>query len=164
MLQHSWQHCFLLLAIKWPLVVTIIHSDEWTAYNRISSLCHLKVNHSLRFVDPVTGNHTQHLAQHVELYWNYCKTNMKRMKGCVKLKIPSYLNEFMWRERYRTSQVMAFHNILQNKLSESRDPLQAIFAYVIWKQHQFVFDLWFENIWKPYSWFENCIFIWKQNY
>ena len=92
---------------------TIVHSDEWVAYNRIGSLpndgSHLTVNHSLTFVDPVTGTHTQH----VESYWNHCKTKVKQMKGCVEHQIPSYLDEFMWRERQGTSRVLAFNNVLR---------------------------------------------------
>ena len=87
----------------------IIHSDEWAAYTRIKSLpnvgSHSTVNHSLTFVDPVTGTHTQH----VESYWNHCKTKLKRMKGCVEHQIPSYLDEFMWRERHGTSRVLTFN-------------------------------------------------------
>ena len=51
---------------------------------------HATVNHSLEFVNPVTGVHTQH----VESYWNRVKMKFKRM-------ISSYLDEYMWRERQR---------------------------------------------------------------
>ena len=82
---------------------TVIHTDEWAAYNRVSSLpnvsSHSRINHSVTFVDPVTGTHTQT----VESYWNRCKTKLKRMKGCVAHQVPSYLDEFMWRERHGTS-------------------------------------------------------------
>ena len=61
---------------------TVVHSDQWAAYNRISSLpnvsSHSTVNHSVTFVDPATGTHTQN----IESYWNRCKTKLKRMKGC----------------------------------------------------------------------------------
>ena len=93
---------------------TVIHSDEWAAYRRVASLpnvsLHSTVNHSVTFVDPTTGTHTQT----VESYWNRCKTKLKRMKGCVADQIPSYLDEFMWRERHGTSQRLAFTNIMRD--------------------------------------------------
>jgi transposase-like protein len=51
---------------------SIIHSDQWCAYHGIQQqlgLQHRTVNHSLNFVDPGTGVHTQH----IESYWNKCK-------------------------------------------------------------------------------------------
>ena len=49
---------------------TIIHSDQWAAYNRVASIpgvaSHASVNHSINFVDPSTGVHTQN----IESYWN----------------------------------------------------------------------------------------------
>ena len=93
---------------------TIIHSDEWAAYNCTGSLSnvssHSTVNHSVMFVDPATETHTQN----VESYWNRCKTKLKRIKGCVEHQIPSYLDEFMWCERHGTSRVMAFNNIISD--------------------------------------------------
>ncbi|KCZ80777.1 hypothetical protein H312_01784 [Anncaliia algerae PRA339] len=52
---------------------TIIHSDEWAAYNQISNILgfeHNSVNHSLYFVDPLTSVHTQH----IESFWNHQKS------------------------------------------------------------------------------------------
>ena len=49
---------------------TIIHSDEWSSYQRASSLpnvsSHSVVNHSVTFVNPTNGTHTQN----IESYWN----------------------------------------------------------------------------------------------
>lgn len=91
---------------------SVIHSDQWAAYNRVGSLpnvsTHSTVNHSITFVDSVTGTHTQN----VESYWNRVKTKLKRMKGCHATQLPSYLDEFMWRERYGQSKSDAFYNIL----------------------------------------------------
>ena len=39
---------------------TIVYSNEWAAYNQLSAtvgVVHRTVNHSLHFVDPVTGSH-----------------------------------------------------------------------------------------------------------
>ena len=89
---------------------TIIHSDEWAAYRRVSSLptvaSHSTVNHSLHFVDPATGTHTQN----IESYWGRVKRRIKNMKGCHASELPSYLDEFMWRERFG----VCFENICQD--------------------------------------------------
>ena len=58
----------------------MVYSDEWHAYNQVGSipgLDHRTVNHSLFFVNPVTGVHTQT----IESYWNRIKTKLKTMKG-----------------------------------------------------------------------------------
>ena len=93
---------------------TIIHSDEWAAYRQVSSLpnvsSHSTVNHSVTFVNPVSGAHTQH----IELYWNRAKIKLKRMKGCHAHQIPSYLDEFLWKERYGKTRRAAFTNIIQD--------------------------------------------------
>ena len=91
-----------------------IHSDQWAAYTRVQTLgnvaTHNSVNHSLHFLDPVTGVHTQN----VESYWNRVKCKLKRMKGCHAHQIPSYLDEFLWRERHGKSASTAWHMILQD--------------------------------------------------
>ncbi len=93
---------------------TEVHSDQWPAYNQVSSLSnvstHNTVNHSVTFVDPTTGTHTQN----IESYWNRCKTKLKRMKGCHANQLPSYLDEFMWRERNGRTKALAYHNILRD--------------------------------------------------
>ena len=74
------------------------YSDQWAAYNRVGNIVgleHHTVNHTLHFVDPVTGVHTQN----IESYWNRCKTKIKSMKGVRRDMLPGYLDEFMWRER-----------------------------------------------------------------
>ena len=57
---------------------------------------HATVNHSLEFVSS-SGIHTQN----VESNWNRVKTKLKRMKGCHdEQQLPSYLDKFMYRERF----------------------------------------------------------------
>ena len=93
---------------------TIIHSDEWAAYRRVQSLPnvagHGVVKHSLHFVEPTTGVHTQP----IESYWSQVKTKPKRMRGCHAHQLPSYLDEYMWRERYGETARDALHNILHH--------------------------------------------------
>lgn len=93
---------------------TVIHSDEWRAYHRANALpnvaVHRTVNHSLHFRDPVTGVHTNH----IESYWNRVKLRLKRMKGCHRHMLASYLDEFMWRERYGKTRQEALQNIIRD--------------------------------------------------
>ena len=90
---------------------SIVHSDQWAAYNNVASIpgivSHRTVNHSLTFVDPATGVHTQN----VESYWNRVKPKLKRMRGCHAEQLPAYLDEFMWRERYGRTAEETFDNV-----------------------------------------------------
>lgn len=98
---------------------SIIYSDQWAAYNYILNddpeyfphpqpYRHATVNHSHHFVDPLTGVHTNH----VEAMWSRCKKQFKQMNGTTDDSIPSYIDEFMWRQRYAPSVSVAFENIL----------------------------------------------------
>ena len=91
---------------------TVVHSDEWAAYNHVATLpnvaSHSTVNHSITFINPVTGTHTQNIESH----WNRIKTKFKRMKGCHANQLPSYLDEFMWRERHGATRRVEFQNIM----------------------------------------------------
>ena len=93
---------------------TVIYSDSWRAYSNVQSLAgvvqHHTVNHSLHFVDPATGVHTQN----TESYWQRVKTKLKRMRGCHKNQFSSYLDEFMWRERYGQTIDDVINNIFRD--------------------------------------------------
>ena len=89
-----------------------VHSDQWRAYNQVQQLApvssHATVNHSLHFVDPQSGVHTQA----IESYWARVKYKFKKMKGVDGDQLPSYLDEFMWRERFGVTSSDALENIL----------------------------------------------------
>ena len=90
---------------------TIIVSDEWRAYSNVGQLlnvaAHRTVNHSLNFVGP-----TRTYTQNIESYWNRTKIKFKNMRGVSEDQLPSYLDEFMWREQYGITKIDAFQNIL----------------------------------------------------
>ena len=87
-------------------------SLERSRFSKIAGLAsvvvHRMVNHSIHFVDPTTGVHTQH----VESYWNRVKVKLKHMRGCHAQQIPGYLDEFMWRERHGRTGQAAFTGII----------------------------------------------------
>ena len=92
---------------------TTVHSDEWAAYKKIQEklgLDHQTVNHSVNFVDPQTGTHTQN----IESYWAKTKYKFKVMKGVKAEYLPSYLDERMWRDRFGRTTEEAFNSICSN--------------------------------------------------
>ena len=94
---------------------TTTYSDEWSAYRRIATFVpnvnsHSFVNHSVSFVDPTNGVHTQN----AESYWNQVKTKLKSMKRCLDNQLPLYLDKFMWRERNSKTSRQVFDNIVRD--------------------------------------------------
>ena len=69
---------------------------------------HKTVNHSQNFVDPVSGA----CINHVECMWKNAKQQFKRMSGTSENLLPSYLEEFMWRQLRGKTAVESFDNIL----------------------------------------------------
>ena len=104
---------------------TIIHFDQWVAYQQVARFpsvsTHSTVNHSVTFVNLVSGTHTQN----IESYWGKAKRKLKNMKGCHASQLPSYLDEFLWRERFGQTKADAFKNIICDRLWENR-PLRAL--------------------------------------
>lgn len=77
---------------------TTIISDCWKAYDGLANepdYIHLKVNHSLNFVDPDSGAHTQK----IENTWREAKRRNKKQFGTHRQMLDSYLCEFVWRMR-----------------------------------------------------------------
>jgi len=64
---------------RYILPGTRIWSDEWRVYAGLNAIgyVHQTVNHTLRFVDPVTGIHTNN----IEARWSACKSGFKRRHG-----------------------------------------------------------------------------------
>ena len=94
---------------------SIIHSDEWAAYRNIAQMNvvppyqHLTVNHTVNFVDPLTGCTTNH----IEAMRKNCNHKFKVMHGIHTTMVSSHLDEFMWRQRYGQNHLDAFNNILE---------------------------------------------------
>jgi len=84
---------------------SIIHSKDWRAYRKIQGFSDTDeiVNHSVNFVDVNTSVHIQTIVS----YWNKHRSYIKAMRGCRRNLLNSYLQEFMWRERFST-------NVLEN--------------------------------------------------
>ena len=81
---------------------SMIHTDQWSAYNTIANLPegygHQMVNHRHFFVDPQTGVHTQN----IEGFWGHAKKRIKRINGMSRELFQSYLCEFEWHWRNNT--------------------------------------------------------------
>lgn len=97
---------------EWVLPGTTIISDHWKAYDHLGEegYEHLKVNHSVNFVDPTTGAHTNA----IESTWRHAKRFMPHY--CRKKKLyPGYLCHYMF---------------LKFCKSQKIDPLQKFFEIV----------------------------------
>jgi len=74
-----------------------IWTDEWRAYRGLPGIgyVHRTVNHSVNFVNPKNGVHTND----IESRWNACKVFLKKKMGMPRIHIPTYLDEYMWPAR-----------------------------------------------------------------
>ena len=72
-------------------------SDLWRVYNCLNEegYDHLTVNHSLNFVDPDSGAHTQG----IENTWWGIKRGLPRT-GTSKELFDGCLQDYMWRQHY----------------------------------------------------------------
>ena len=75
-----------------------VYSDEWASYRCLvaKGFPHGTVTHSVNFVDPVTGVHTQN----IENTWKHAKRKLKRGNGTSKEVFDRYLLEYIWRKKY----------------------------------------------------------------
>ncbi|XP_025264891.1 uncharacterized protein LOC112638075 [Camponotus floridanus] len=89
----------LLSVIKqWILPKTTIISDMWRAYDCLNNegFIHLTVNHSMNFVDPETGAHTQN----IERTWREVRANIPRY-GTREKHLIGYMAEFFFKRQYK---------------------------------------------------------------
>ena len=86
----------LPLIYRWILPGSIVYTDEWGAYNDLtaSGYTHESVNHSIQFVDPSTGVHTN--TQ--EGLWAHVK---KTVIGGTDLELAFV--DFMFRRRFNAT-------------------------------------------------------------
>ena len=90
---------------------TRIMSDFWRAYNNLGDrgFRHEVVNHSIEFVNPRTGAHTET----VEGAWGLCKNNMAQFKGIKKDDLPTFINQWCFRRNFcRKDNVKDHHAII----------------------------------------------------
>uniref|UniRef100_A0A0L8GRY1 ISXO2-like transposase domain-containing protein n=1 Tax=Octopus bimaculoides TaxID=37653 RepID=A0A0L8GRY1_OCTBM len=76
---------------------TTIISDEWSAYKHIINIGHfqhLTVNHSLHFVSPINGAHTQN----IERLWKSTYEKSKRQNSTHRCLLDSYMCKFKWQQ------------------------------------------------------------------
>lgn len=95
----------LPLIQTWILPGTEIHSDCWKAYDTLSKegYEHLKVNHSITFVDPKTGACTNH----IEASWRAAKS-IYASSGRRKAFFYGYLSKYLFLKSCRVRQVDPF--------------------------------------------------------
>ena len=108
----STGNCFLIpcpgnrrsAAVLLPLIQrnvlpgSIVHTDQWAAYNQLTfaatGYTHLTVNHSVNFVDPLSGCHTN--TQ--EGLWHHVKKQMDSHQ-----KLEDVFVDFMFRRRFEAT-------------------------------------------------------------
>ena len=71
---------------------------------------HNTVDHSVTFIDPTTGAHTEN----IERSWKAAKERNKRHNGTHRNMIGSYMCEFMWRKRQGVNGFDVFNSILRD--------------------------------------------------
>lgn len=82
---------------QWISPGTTIISDKWRSYRDLDNqgFTHFTVNHSVNFVDPDTGAHTNN----IERLWRDVRSTIPRY-GTRKAHSAGYLAEFMFKRKY----------------------------------------------------------------
>ena len=97
---------------------TTIISDCWKAYDSLSKegFNHLKVNHSVNFVDPDSGSHTNT----IESTWRALKKSLP-VSGTVKSLYDTYFSQYCIRKKYLIDSPDPFLKFLE-LVSQIYDP------------------------------------------
>ncbi|KAG0425435.1 hypothetical protein DMUE_6032 [Dictyocoela muelleri] len=91
---------------------SVIHTDEWRAYNGLDShpeYSHRKITHKYNFVDPNTGVHTQN----VESFNNKLKLFIKLQKGCIAENRKILLTYFLFCDYFKEKAFEELLNLLK---------------------------------------------------
>ena len=88
---------------KWIKPKSIIHSNCWKAYSKLSQMgyTHVTVNHSKEFFNEETAACTNA----IESEWRHAKISMPKY-GVHKGLHVGYLAEFMWRRKYNSDKLL----------------------------------------------------------
>ena len=111
-LSHEETKKHLPIIKEFVLPGTTVHSDGWGACNNLGNngYEHRRFIHEENFVDPETGVHTQGL----EAYWSRAKHKIKAVYGSRLNLVLSYIDEFLWRERFGKNSDESFYNMLKH--------------------------------------------------
>ncbi|GFR95802.1 hypothetical protein ElyMa_004437700 [Elysia marginata] len=92
-----------IIIIKHVAAGSIIYSDQWAAYGRLSEVGfqHGTVNHSLHFVDPASGVHTNT----IESTWWAVKRSLPPTHT-RKQYLGTHLAEYIWRRKYKNERCL----------------------------------------------------------
>jgi len=91
---------------------TTIMSDEWAAYQglpNVNNYTHLTVNHTVNFVNPVTGAHTQR----IESNWRALKARVCR-GGVRRMNLHRHIAEYLWRRECLIDNGDTFKQLIQD--------------------------------------------------
>ena len=115
-----------------------IMSDSWASYANTANIqngiyMHSVVIHDQHFLDP---NDPEVHAQTVENMWMLAKRKMWRQFGTSRELFPSYIHEFILRNKFRNDDMTLFCRFLatvaDNKLLSAVTHWKALFYWICW--------------------------------
>ncbi|CAL4069823.1 unnamed protein product [Meganyctiphanes norvegica] len=97
---------------------SIIRSKEWMTYQKIQGILNTGgiVTHSVNFVNAINNDHEK---QTIESYWQKHKSYLAAMRGTSRGNLKSYLQEFMWHERFSDNTLEIFCEQIALQYSDS---------------------------------------------